>query len=114
MNGKIMTDGELLPLARRVISEEFKRAGIEVLRIMLFGSRARGDGHPDSNWDFLVVIPRPVSRSAKVEAVLSVQRFFGKMLIPVDVMVKSVENIEAEKNDAGFMMGRVLAEGIVV
>ena len=101
-------------LAKRVILEEFKKAGVDVARILLFGSRARGDAAPDSDWDFLVVSREPVPREVKTEAVLAVRRFFGKMLIPVDVMVKSLDRIEAEKNDSGFMTRAVLAEGVPV
>ncbi len=29
----------------------------EVERIILFGSRARRDARPDSDWDFLIIMP---------------------------------------------------------
>lgn len=31
-------------------------------RIVLYGSRARGDAAPDSDWDFLVLLDGPVDR----------------------------------------------------
>ncbi|HBB93139.1 MAG TPA: nucleotidyltransferase domain-containing protein [Bacteroidales bacterium] len=31
-------------------------------RILLFGSRARGESHPDSDWDFLILSNRTVDR----------------------------------------------------
>lgn len=31
----------------------------------LFGSRARGDARPDSDWDFLVLTDKPVDRQYK-------------------------------------------------
>src|SRR6478609_3404204 len=33
-------------------------------RIQLFGSRARGEAHPDSDWDILVVVPEASSATA--------------------------------------------------
>lgn len=33
--------------------------------VILFGSRARGDAHAGSDWDFLVLLPGKVSRAMK-------------------------------------------------
>jgi uncharacterized protein len=33
--------------------------------VWLFGSRARGDARPDSDWDFLVLTEKPVDRLYK-------------------------------------------------
>ena len=33
--------------------------------VILFGSRARGDHQPDSDWDFLILLEQPVSRADK-------------------------------------------------
>lgn len=33
--------------------------------IILFGSRARGDYRPDSDWDFLVLLERPLTTDLK-------------------------------------------------
>lgn len=34
-------------------------------RVILFGSRARGDFRTDSDWDFLVLLERPLTRNMK-------------------------------------------------
>ena len=36
-------------------TSEAARLGIAVEKVILFGSRARGDYRPDSDWDILVV-----------------------------------------------------------
>jgi predicted nucleotidyltransferase len=41
--------------AKRLISEVVAQADYEVQRILLFGSRARGEAFPDSDWDFFVI-----------------------------------------------------------
>jgi uncharacterized protein len=33
--------------------------------VWLFGSRARGDARPDSDWDFLILTDKPVDRTFK-------------------------------------------------
>lgn len=34
-------------------------------RVILFGSRARGDSNPSSDWDFLVLTSRPIDNYTK-------------------------------------------------
>lgn len=45
------------------------RATIDLIepdaRVILFGSRARGDARPDSDWDLLVLLDGPVTESRK-------------------------------------------------
>jgi predicted nucleotidyltransferase len=43
-----------LAQAKAIITEELEKAGFKVLRILLFGSRARGDARSQSDWDFLL------------------------------------------------------------
>ncbi len=52
----------------RVLLEQLKVRVAERLpleRVVLFGSRARGDSEPDSDLDVLVVLEGPVSRAAE-------------------------------------------------
>ncbi len=44
---------ELVDLFVKKLKE---RLGNRLIRIILFGSRARGDYHPDSDYDFLVIV----------------------------------------------------------
>lgn len=114
MDEKSINDKEFLALAKRAITEEFAKAGVDIKRILLFGSRARGDAKSDSDWDFLIIVPTQLPHTAKTSIVLAIQRMFGRMGIPVDIMVKSEGRIEAEKNDTGFLTRSAMAEGVPV
>jgi predicted nucleotidyltransferase len=52
-------------------TREIRSAGA---RFLLFGSRARGDGRPDSDYDVLVVLPKrdPDTKSRLYDAVMDV------------------------------------------
>ena len=55
-----MTDAEFLQAVKRSVLAVDPQA-----EVWLFGSRARGDARPDSDWDFLVLTPKPVDRAYK-------------------------------------------------
>ena len=82
----------------------------EVERIILFGSRARGDARPDSDWDFLIVMPSSMRPAERGIAVRRVARVPGT---PMDFVVRTPQEIAK-----GFPMmaddivreGRVLYE----
>ena len=44
------------PILRRLRQELERRYGERLARLILFGSRARGDAQPDSDWDVAVVL----------------------------------------------------------
>jgi len=47
---------DVLELIKRVVLEEAGKLGVKVEKIILFGSRARGDYREDSDWDILVIV----------------------------------------------------------
>lgn len=50
--------------------ERVKEAVLELApeaEIILYGSRARGTAQVDSDWDFLILLPEPVSKSLEIQ-----------------------------------------------
>ena len=45
----------------KVIKEEVEKKGFNVLKIILFGSRAIGKAREDSDWDFFVIIDKKLN-----------------------------------------------------
>jgi predicted nucleotidyltransferase len=80
-------------------------------KIILFGSYARGDFGPDSDLDLLVVIPdveRPRAESTRLRRVLR------GLLIPVDIVVATPEQIERLRDVRGLIYHTALTQGKVV
>ena len=50
---------------KQVIRKEVERAGLEVRRVLLFGSRARGLARPDSDWDFHAILNADADRKTR-------------------------------------------------
>lgn len=75
-------------------------------RVIVFGSRARGDASSDSDLDLLVIEPEVSDRSAEM---VRLSNLLGRQLIPADVMVLSREQYERQSavpNTVAWRAGR--------
>src|SRR5690348_3959414 len=82
-----VTDEALLAEAVRRLVE-----ALQPERIYLFGSRARGDAHADSDYDLLVVVPEAHDSTLHLS-----QRAYGSLhgvQLPVDVLVMTRTEFE--------------------
>ncbi len=81
------------------------------LKIILFGSHARGDDRPDSDIDLLVVFPDvPDKRKAAV----AIRRELARFPVPKDILVTSAEEIKRRGGLVGTVLRPALREGKVL
>lgn len=80
-------------------------------RIVLFGSRARGEGQPDSDLDFLVIEEHVES---KVDEMVRLRDALAGLDVPVDIVVVSRQEAEDGRRRPGSLIRRALAEGRVL
>ena len=99
---------------KKVVTTVLGDTGIGLKRVILFGSRARGDSDNGSDWNILIVVDRPISGRERRDVAHRVRLAFAKMLVPVDVIIKSHEEIEAYKNYIGTVTREALKEGVVL
>jgi len=78
------------------------------LRIVLFGSAARGEMGPDSDIDIMVVMPDGTHRLNTTRYLY--RRMFGSGF-PVDIVVATPSILERHKNNIGLIYRTVLEEG---
>ena len=80
------------------------RRALPIEQVILFGSRARGTAHDDSDWDFLVIMPTTLSHGARNLAVRRAGRIAGHSM---DFLVRTPREL-AE----GFPLSKeILQEG---
>jgi predicted nucleotidyltransferase len=78
------------------------------LRVILFGSHARGDATAASDVDLLVVL-REVSD--KRRATVEIRRMLGDLPVAKDIVVTTPDEIARRGNIVGSVLGPALREG---
>lgn len=104
----------MLEQAVRVIQEVMHRHGVRIEQIFLFGSRARGEAGPDSDWDFYVLLDGELDFPQKQRLVTEIQRELARLRIPNDVILSSAERFWRLKDFPGHLGYTVAREGIPV
>jgi predicted nucleotidyltransferase len=97
---------ECLPeMVKRIVQ------GFNPLRIILFGSWARGDAHPDSDVDLLVVLP---SVENKRHATINIGNALSDLPTSKDIVVTTPEEIMMRGDTLGLILRPALQEGKVI
>ena len=98
------------------IKEILKELNIEYSRIIVFGSKAREDYDEGSDWDFLLVLKKPMGAKTKNNLWLKIYKRFHESfpLTSVDIILKDIESFEREKEVANTISNEVYQEGIEV
>jgi predicted nucleotidyltransferase len=80
-------------------------------RVILFGSRARGDAGPDSDLDLLVVEPEIESRKAEF---VRLRKALRGLDVAIDLVLVTERHVEEWGHFEGTMLGDALREGRVL
>lgn len=108
MKGKMkpITNEVIRRMARRIV-RRFKPE-----RIILFGSRARGDAHADSDVDLLIVMPVKSKRQKQLEIRLALHHGFAT--VPMDVIVVTPQEYSTDVHIPGTIVRPAVREGKVL
>ncbi|ODS29964.1 MAG: Nucleotidyltransferase domain protein [Candidatus Scalindua rubra] len=81
---------------------------VHPLRILLFGSAARGETGPHSDIDVLVVMPKGIHRRKTAQLLYQQIRGIG---VSFDIIVATPEDLEKHKDNIGLIYRTILQEG---
>ena len=81
---------------------------VNPLKIILFGSAARGEMKQDSDIDLLVVMPEGVHRRRTAQLLY---RQISGLGVPFDILVATPEDLEKHRDNIGLIYRVVLQEG---
>jgi predicted nucleotidyltransferase len=80
-------------------------------RLILFGSRARGDVRVDSDFDLLIIAP---SNEPRWRRTVPVYRLLAGLGVPKDILWWTPEEIAEWRDVKSHLIHRVLQEGKVI
>ena len=103
---RVALDEDLLARIVRPIVEHFAPH-----RIILFGSRARGDARPDSDWDVLVELETELG---EWECISAIERTVDRTGFALSVCVRAPGVLERRRDDPGTIEWDIARQGIVL
>jgi predicted nucleotidyltransferase len=104
-------ENEKIEKVVKIIKEEIEARGLKVVKIILFGSRAKGTPKEDSDWDFLVIIDKDSDRNTKLDIIVKIKRELALLKIPNDIIINSIREFEERKENVGYMAYYASREG---
>ena len=100
-----LDEAVLADIVRRLVE------AVDPDRIILFGSRARGDNRPDSDVDLLLI--KPSSDPPHRRAIPAYQAMAG-LLVPTEILWRTPEEVEDWSQVRNHVIARALREGRVL
>ena len=101
----------------RIVVERFKRfmleRGVPLNSTVLFGSRARGDHNPDSDYDVLVVVERLDRTIRRTISDCAWEAGFGGCLVIVPVVLTK-DALDHSPMRSSLLMQAIREEGVQV
>ncbi len=105
---------EILQFCKQVITQEVEKAGFKVIEIILFGSRAKENARPDSDWDFYVVIDKQMDFKTKQNTIMWITRRLLNKNISSDILIQSKNNVKKLKKFISYVCYDAYKEGIKI
>ncbi|MBZ0201503.1 MAG: nucleotidyltransferase domain-containing protein [Ignavibacteria bacterium] len=94
---------------KSIIEANLKGYGLE--KIILFGSRARGDGDADSDYDILAIIKEELDWTLRENICSKIRKDMAKLDINVDILVRSEKYIGEARFEEGNVIHEAIEEG---
>jgi predicted nucleotidyltransferase len=101
---------------RREIESTLREENFTLVKIILFGSRARGNHTSESNWDILVVVKEQLSPVKKRDIWLKIYKALHRKFPrnSYDIIIKSEQEFESEKSVVNTISSEAMKEGILL
>jgi uncharacterized protein len=85
---------------------------VHPVKILLFGSRARGDNRPDSDLDLLIIVARPFSPEySRWELLKKIRQAIRQYRVPKDLLAYSKEEEDYWKDSLNHIIGECHRQG---
>lgn len=102
---RAITEDLLVEITSKIVERFHPR------RVVLFGSRARGQAHSESDVDLFVEMESDLTPP---ERAIAIDEIFGLRDWPLDLIVYTPQEVERYRNVHGTLMKRIESEGRVL
>lgn len=99
---------------KEIIQKEVEKAGLKVEKIILFGSRARGDFKEDSDWDIMVTLDSEFTREKRRHLLGEIYKRLAKFENSYEIVLKKKAEFERMKEVIGSLSYDTNKEGILL
>ena len=101
---------DLMERMVRLILEE-----VDPEKVILFGSRARGDHHEHSDVDLIVIEAEPFGRGrSRHEEMCRLYDALSPLRVTADILVYSLDDVDYWRDSLNHVLARALREGRVL
>jgi predicted nucleotidyltransferase len=103
-----------IKLIRETVKAVSKELGISVVDVILFGSRAKGNARPDSDWDILIVTAKKLGWKERLNLTGEIRKRLAKAGMASDILVISRGDLSRLKDSKEYIYYYALREGMKV
>lgn len=97
---------------QRLLKETFGELDYE--KIILFGSRAKGEFSEVSDYDILIIVQKSLAIEEKMKLLGRLRKELAKKGIDADIIIKSNDEVEYYKDKIGSVVRTALKEGVAL
>jgi predicted nucleotidyltransferase len=99
---------------RDYIMKTVKDLGISTKKIILFGSRARKDFTPLSDYDVLIITDEAFEINKKMSISKNIRQYLARSGLDVDIIIRSDNEVNILKDKPGSIVRNALKEGVAL
>ncbi|HEY74876.1 MAG TPA: nucleotidyltransferase domain-containing protein [Thermoflexia bacterium] len=107
-----MRENDVLQTLLQVIQDILAAHSVHLEQVFLFGSRARGQGAPHSDWDLYVLVAEDLQPQLRHRLITEIKRELARRRIPNDIVIQSVERFQRIRMYPGHLSYEVAREGV--
>jgi len=86
--------------------------GYHLEKVILFGSRSRGDSNADSDYDILAVVEEEIDWKERENICSEIRKELAKAEVNIDILIRSEKYIGEVKDEEGNVIKDAIEEGI--